>query len=144
MPLLLPAELSDALHTVQEEYKKVDEWQGIIEEFLNTRLPSDWTKRNNQQKRDYFFQQDALSADGVILRDKVCIAEILNECSSLGIKGTPGQIENNRISAVMKEIKGWTKKNGLTTSYGRQKGWERIEKDIFCEVEDIFSTYKHG
>ena len=144
MPLLLPAELSDALHTVQEEYKKVDEWQGIIEEFLNTRLPSDWSKRNNQQKHDYFFQQDALSAEGVILRDKVCIAEILNECSSLGIKGTPGQIEKNRISAVMKEIKGWTKKNGLTTSYGRQKGWARIEKDIFCEVEDIFSTYKHG
>lgn len=144
IPLLLPVELSNALHAVQEEYKKVDEWQGIIEEFLNTRLPSDWTKRNNQQKRDYFFQQDVLSADGVILRDKVCIAEILNECSSLGIKGTPGQIEKNRISAIMKEVKGWNKsKNKINAgSYGRQYGWVKVEKNLFEDAEGIFDKVK--
>lgn len=140
MSLLLPIELSDALHAIQEEYKKVDEWQGIIEEFLDTKLPSDWGNRNNQQKHDYFFQKDPLSADGVILRDKVCIAEILNECVALGIKGTPGQIEKNRISAVMKDIKGWAKKDKLPSSYGRQRGWIRTEKNIFEESEDIFNT----
>lgn len=139
IPLLLPVELSDALHIVQEEYKKVDEWQGIIEDFLDTKLPSDWASRNNQQKHDYFFQKDSLSADGVLLRDKVCIAEILNECSTLGIKGTPGPVEKNRISAIMKDAKGWTKKAGLTTSYGRQKGWVRLDKELFDISEDIFS-----
>lgn len=138
IPLLLPIELSGALQTVQEEYKKVDEWQGIIEEFLNAKLPSDWGSRNNQQKHDYFFQKDMLSANGVLLRDKVCIAEILNECSSLGIKGTPGQIEKNRISAIMKDMEGWKKKAKIQTSYGRQRGWIRIEKDLFDSSEDIF------
>ena len=138
MPLLLPIELSDALHAVQEEYKKVDEWQGVIEEFLNTKLPSDWLHRNNQQKRDYFFQHDPLSAEGVLVRDKVCIAEILNECSTLGIKGTPGPAEKNRISAIMKDAEGWSKKNGLTTSYGRQKGWVRSCKSLFDSSKDIF------
>ena len=144
MQLLLPIELSDALHTVQEEYKKVDEWQGIIEEFLNTKLPSDWSKRNNQQKRDYFFQQDALSAEGVILRDKVCIAEILNECNALGIKGTPGQIEKNRISAVMKNTEGWEKvKNKINVgSYGRQYGWVKVENNLFEDAENIFGKPK--
>lgn len=140
IPLLLPVELSDALHAVQEEYKKVDEWQGIIEEFLDTKLPSDWASRNNQQKHDYFYQKDSLSAEGVLLRDKVCIAEILNECSTLGIKGTPGPAEKNRISAIMKDAKGWTKKAGLTTTYGRQKGWIRTEKGLFDNSEDVFSS----
>lgn len=80
----------------------------------------------------------------MILRDKVCIAEILNECNALGIKGTPGQIEKNRISAVMKNTEGWEKvKNKINVgSYGRQYGWVKVENNLFEDAENIFGKPK--
>ena len=126
MSLQLPANLESALQTVQEEYKKVDEWQGIIEEFLAKKLPSNWGSMGINQRRAYFTQEgDDLRAEGCIVRDKVCITEILNECVALGIKGTPQAADKNRIRSIMKDVKGWEKIKTAARfgPYGTQKGW---------------------
>lgn len=129
MPLLLPAELDEALQAVQQQYKQVDDWQGIIESFLERKLPADWNSRSIEKKKEYFRYEDPLSAEGVTPRSRVSIPEILNECVGLDIKGIPGKSERLRISACMKCIKGWTKTVGdyklPDVGYGRQRGWMR-------------------
>lgn len=139
-PLQLPVNLNADLQSVQEQYKKVDDWQGIIEEFLNMKLPVNWNTLSVARRKDYFLQSDPLSAEGVLTRQQISIPEILNECVNLGIKGTPGQAERNRISNCMKLIKGWERIDKLPNhGYGRQRGWvkmgdnDSIEKSLFDE-----------
>lgn len=144
MALLLPIELEEDLRAVQGQYKQVDEWQGIIEAFLDRKLPVDWQDRSTAQRRDYFLYGDPLSADGVIMRNSISIPEILNECTGLGVKGIPGQSERNRISNCMKSVKGWTKTYGSNRlpdiGYGRQRGWKRVEEcDSDNFTESLFS-----
>lgn len=124
IPLQLPIGLNEELRAVQEQYKKVDDWQGVIEEFLDTKLPANWDNLNAAQRREYFYQKDPLRAEGVILRKHVCIPEILNECVNLDIKGVPGQIERNRISNCMRAIEGWERNKRIYFKlYGVQRGW---------------------
>lgn len=134
MPLVLPVRLDNALQAVQEQYKQVDDWIGIIENFLERKLPTDWNSRSTEKKKEYFKYDDPLSAEGTVLRNRISIPEILNECIWLDIKSTPGKAERSRISACMKAMKGWVKTdrdNKLPdVGYGRQRGWIREDTQI--------------
>lgn len=140
--LLLPIELSDCLKEVQETYKETDEWQGIIEAYLSRKLPTNWVSLGLNQRKDYFLQdEDPTRAEGVILRTKVCVAEILNECPYLGIKGTVTKVERNRIAAVMRKESDWVYSKNPTTfgPYGRQAYWKRVVIGDDCtECPNIF------
>lgn len=141
-PLMLPVELSDSLKAVQETYKETDEWQGIIEAYLNKKLPTNWASLGQSQRRDYFLlDDDPTRADGMIQRSKVCVAEILNECPYLGIKGTVTKVERNRIAAVMRKLVDWDySKNCISFGpYGRQAYWKTAQsKDVCDEMPSIF------
>lgn len=138
MILQLPLKLNGELQAVHERYKKIDDWQGIIEEFLDERLPANWDTFNAAQRREYFYQKDPLRAEGVIIRKYVCLSEILNECVNLDIKGAPGQVERNRISNCMKAMEGWERNDRKYFKlYGRQRGWFRIIDNTDSE-ESIF------
>lgn len=140
--LLLPTELSEALHTVQETYKEVDEWQGIIEEFLNTRLPSNWTSLGQVQRKDYFLSDnDPTRPNGVLQRTKVCVVEVLNECPYLGIKGTVTKAERNRIASILRRSDRWEQAKNITTfgPYGKQRYWNLVNsEDGNTESPEIF------
>lgn len=143
LALSLPMGLENDLLAVQEQYKQADEWQGIIEAFLDKKLPVDWNDRNTAQRRDYFLYSDPLNADGVIVRNSISIPEILNECVELGIKGISGKAERMRISNCMKSVKGWAKTcrdNKLPDiGYGRQRGWMRENVyDSDCFTNSLF------
>lgn len=141
-PIMLPAELSDSLKAVQETYKETDEWQGIIEAYLSKKLPTNWASLGQSQRRDYFLlDEDPTRPDGVIDRTKVCVAEILNECPYLGIKGTVTKVERNRIAAVMRKLIDWEYSKLPTTfgPYGRQKYWKIGAGEDGCtETPNIF------
>lgn len=126
--LLLPKELEGELNNIRETYNEVDDWQGIIEEYLNKKLPTNWAALGQNQRRDYFLSDDDVTRPaGTIIRDKICVAEVLNECPYLGIKGNVTKIERNRIGAVMCNLKEWEKSKSSTAfgPYGRQKYWKR-------------------
>lgn len=142
MSLVLPTELNENLKTVQESYKETDEWQGIIEAYLSKKLPTNWASLGQSQRRDYFLlDDDPTRPDGIIERAKVCVAEILNECPYLGIKGTVTKVERNRIAAVMRKLADWEYSKSPTTfgPYGRQKYWKTgAGEDGSTETPNIF------
>lgn len=141
LPLVLPVGLSNDLLRVQDDYKVKDEWQGLIESFLEKKLPSNWYDLTAKQRRAYFANDDMLSAEGVLVRASVSTKEILNECVDLGVFNDNDRRSSLRVSACMKKIDGWNRAQKLPDKgYGRQKGWTR--EIIICpEVEtegDIF------
>lgn len=108
----------------QHKHSEVDERKGIIEEYLNTKLPDDWDKCDIYDRRRYF--EDPLSANGTTQRDFVCIAEIWCEC--LGKDKTEMSRYNTReVNEILRSLPEWeavasTKNFSL---YGKQKYYKR-------------------
>lgn len=139
LSLVLPEKLKLELETIQETYKEVDEWQGIIEEFLSKKLPVNWAVLGQNQRKDYFLSDDDPTRPvGTVTRDRVCIAEILNECPYLGLKGLITRADRNRIGTIMKRLEGWVYSKNYTTfgPYGKQKYWRLERKEVGC-IEDV-------
>lgn len=127
--LKLPKEMQQDITETQEEYKEEDEWYGIIEAFLQVRLPANWSVVGIDQRRDYFLSDNDITRPaGTIQRDKVCIAEIINECPYLNIKGTVTQFDRNRIGSILRKMRGWIyRKVGVNFGpYGRQKYFSKV------------------
>lgn len=128
--LSLPRDMQITVTESQEEFKEDDEWAGIIEEYLNVRLPANWLVMGTEQRRDYFLgDEDRTRPAGTVTRDKVCIAEIINECPYLNIRGGISQSERNKISSLMHKMTGWTcvKSTCRFGPYGTQKYFQRTD-----------------
>ena len=130
--LKLSEELTKAMESVQEQYKEVDEWQGIIEVYLDWKLPANWASLGQEQRKNYFRSDDETYAPGTIVRDRVCVAEILNECPNLGIGAVADRRVSFRISRIMDNLPGWkkVKKAVRFGEYGVQKGWVRSNESV--------------
>ncbi len=127
--LYLDKEKETAMREIQAEYNEDvnDVRVGIIEEYLNKKLPPDWNNLSLDARTCYLADEDAIENRGVYLRDTVCLAEIMVECFHERID------EHNKFKAkdyanLMKKVKGWERK--LTTMrfsfYGTQKYYKRI------------------
>lgn len=123
-PLYLIGEEDILAKIEQHKHSEVDERKGIIEEYLNTKLPDDWDKRDMYDRKRYF--EDPLSANGINQRDFVCVAEIWCEC--LGKDKTEMSRYNTReINEILRSLPEWeavasTKNFSL---YGKQKYYKR-------------------
>lgn len=123
-PLYLVGDEDILAKIEQHKHSEVDERKGIIEEYLNTKLPDDWDKRDIYDRKRYF--EDPLSANGINQRDFVCIAEIWCEC--LGKEKQDMSRYNTReINEILRSLPDWeavasTKNFPL---YGKQKYYKR-------------------
>lgn len=82
-PLYLPAPLEHLARMKQEEHNEVgaDERIGIIDAFLQRRLPTAWDSMTRQQRQDFFCVAGTIDpADPGKERATVCAVEVLNEC----------------------------------------------------------------
>lgn len=137
--LFLSKDLEKEMDIRRGRYAEDDDWEGIIEKYLNTPLPDNWEDLGDNQRKDYFLSDtDATRAIGTHIRECVCIAEILNECPHLCIRGMVSKVERNRIGAIMRKFQDWRyyPTKAAFGPYGKQKHWKRIEKsDITSEYE---------
>lgn len=123
-PLYLVGDEDILAKIEQHKHSEVDERKGIIEEYLNTKLPDDWDKRDIYDRKRYF--EDPLSANGINQRDFVCIAEIWCEC--LGKEKQDMSRYNTReINEILRSLPEWeaiasTKNFPI---YGKQKYYKR-------------------
>ena len=109
----------------QLKHSKVDDRTGIIEHYLNTKLPDGWEDKELPVRRLYF-EGDALTAKGTITRDYVCMAEIWCECLG-NEKDTMDRYKTRDINEILKSLPDWeyvqsTKNFKL---YGKQKYYQR-------------------
>ena len=108
----------------QFKHSEVDDRTGLIEAYLEAKLPADWKERDIYERRIYL---DGNTSSGEI-RNIVCIAEIWCECLGKN-KEDMSRYNTREINDIMKALPGWsynpTVKNfGL---YGKQKHYLRCK-----------------
>lgn len=109
----------------QLKHSKVDDRTGIIEHYLNTKLPEDWDDKDIFQRR-LFLENDSLTAKGTRHRSYVCMSEVWCECLGKE-KDTLDRYKTREINEILKSLKDWeyvqsTKNFRL---YGKQKFYQR-------------------
>lgn len=127
-PLYLPKEIEAMAQEQQEAHREETGKEGMIRDFLDQEIPSNWDSLSLWERRSYRNGNLAWQKPGVTLvqRDKVCVTEIWAECFGFdpGRMGKRDSIEINQILDAMGEWKRW--KNPLRFGpYGRQRGFVR-------------------
>lgn len=129
-PLYLSARINAIAESVQTDYAEKDDRVGMIQKYLDTKLPDEWDQMDIFSRRAYL-AGDELQPEGKNTRGQVCAAEIW--CEVLG--GTTKDMHNQNtkfIHDIMQNLPGWgrgkaTRKFG---SYGYQRAYFRIENTL--------------
>lgn len=126
--LVLDKDIEDEARAIQDAHGEDNPKLGLIIQYLETLLPKDWASMDLYQRRA-FLQGDTFSApgEGVVVRDKVCAAEIWCEVFEKKL-GDLTSYETTQINRLMDKVPGWKKtKSGLRYGqlYGTQRGYRR-------------------
>lgn len=126
--LILRNDLLAAAVAEQQAHMERDPWEGQIEDFLNRPVPTDWMKRDIDQRICYWETSDQ-SAENTVQRTSVCVNEIWRECIDRTGRELDRQ-QSKRISAVLANIPGWAnlKNSRRCGPYGTQRVWVREEQ----------------
>ena len=124
--LYLPASLENIAREVQECYEEENPRAGIVAEYLEKLLPSNWDDMDSYTRRAWLESAE----QGTVKRTTVCTLEIWAEAFG----GNPDRIDRyaiKEIRDIMAGISGWNHQgNKLKTRkpYGRQRYYERTEE----------------
>lgn len=127
-PLYLRGEAAKIALRKQEEAKEDVPLAGMIEEFLEIKLPKYWDELDIYERRGYINGEDNLveEKDATEIRDKVCVMEIW--CELLGKKpGDLKPINSREINDILRGLKGWSSIQHPIRfgEYGSQRGFKR-------------------
>lgn len=129
--LFLEGEALQLAEVTQSDHAEVDIRAGIIEEFVNRKIPEK-TKWNNMQianRRGFFdgeFSQ-TYKEENLVERKFISVAEIWAEC----YKKNPGDIkraDSANIGRALASLQGWKRASGPVwcgSAYGMQRGYIR-------------------
>lgn len=127
-PLYLPKEIETLAKDQQEKHRESSGKEGIILDFLEREVPSNW-ETLDLQKRRIFWNGNMRLEDGVELipREKVCAAEIWVECFGSELKYMK-RSDSTEINNILLCLKGWEriKTPRRFGTYGQQRGFERV------------------
>lgn len=137
-PLYLDSDMSTQLADDQEQYLQVDEWEGIIEAYLEQEIPcpATWNAMSTDKRRDYIQQtlpEEMRPNEPTYKRQTVTAVEILNE--AIGNANWRKEIRqcSMRIGSIMEKIcrsTGEWEKSGMKrfSGYDKQRYWGRVQK----------------
>lgn len=114
---------------IQDDHTEQNARQGLIEQFLEAKLPADWYTRTLEQRRAYWgdgFEDE--KTGGTETRNRVCALEIY--CELLGGTPTTYTMQNAReLNGILSRMPGWRKapRVDFGQAYGRQRGFLRKE-----------------
>lgn len=126
--LYLDSETEEMAKDAQREALESDDRQGIIEEYLNRKLPENWGDMNIFERRDFLYSKNEFERpqEGHVIRDEVCILEIMCECLQRD-KGAIKRSDSYEIAAIMEHLPDWERTGKLKKIklYGPQKVYKR-------------------
>lgn len=130
--LYLEGDLLEAAEAAQQSAMEVDERVGMVEEYLNTRLPDDWADMDLFQRRNFLQGSEFGMPDhkGVVLRTEVSNAEIWCECFGKTLQELKPSDSYN-IATLMAQIPGWQRTTSIKRQpiYGRQRLYQYTRQD---------------
>lgn len=130
--LYLEGDLLEAAEAAQQSAMEVDERVGMVEEYLNTRLPNDWADMDLFQRRNFLQGSEFGMPDhkGVALRTEASNAEIWCECFGKTMQELKPSDSYN-IATLMAQIPGWQRTTSIKRQpiYGRQRLYQYTRQD---------------
>ena len=126
--LFLPKEIERMAEEMQEGHREASGKEGMIRDFLEREIPSDWNNYDLQQRRQFWNGNLKLpDHTELVKRDKVCAMEVWAECFS----GDPRYLKRTdsmEINSALQAIKGWKRNKDKRRygSYGPQRGFEKV------------------
>ena len=127
-PLYLPKEIETLAKDQQEKHRESSGKEGIILDFLERKVPSNWDSLD-LQKRRIFWNGNMKLEEGteLVSREKVCAAEIWVECFGSELKHMK-RSDSTEINNILLCLKGWEriKTPRRFGVYGQQRGFERV------------------
>lgn len=120
--LYLEGAMEEEARKVQEAHREENPMFGLVQEFLDRKLPADWSERDLSERR-LFSDGDFGESAGTEVRDRVCALEIWVEV----MNGDPKMfrpIESRNINDILREMQGW-KPYGSSLSFGKLYGQQR-------------------
>lgn len=129
--LHLEEDIKEMAEEAQRNALETDDSYGVIENFLNKKLPENWEQRELQSRQNYYRGTEfgTSAEEGSVERTEVCIREILCECLGHDLSFSDRK-KSFELAAIMEKMPGW-KKMGTTKRtklYGVQKMYMRVTK----------------
>jgi predicted P-loop ATPase len=133
--LILPDSLIKEAEKAQIDALESDEREGLIREYLDKLLPTNWDDMDIYERRS-FVRGDEFSKEivGTLKRDKVCTMEVW--CELFGKEpSSMRKIDSYEINAILRKIEGWEKYNGNKNGmmnlpiYGKQRIYVRMDNE---------------
>lgn len=126
--LYLDPELEKEMRDIQSKHTEESPYVGIIEEFLNTKLPTNWNELSIFDRRRYYQGDvDMLPTGNVdyVERDKVCALEIFVECFGKDKGDSRQMMEVKKITNAIRQLGNWKVYEGNKTGkirFGKEYG----------------------
>ncbi len=127
-PLYLSPELEQLAQEVQESHREVSVKEGLIRDFLDRKVPSDWAKWDLNRRREYWSGMiDEKDIPELVERDRICAAEIWCELFNNEWKYMQRR-DTAEINSIIGTLHGWKKydKAMRFSDYGVQKGFIKV------------------
>lgn len=127
--------MSDAAENIakreQRDHSETDERAGLIEDYLERKLPAKWDEFDIYQRRAFLNGEDDLAPEVELEdpKDYTCVAEIWCECFGKA-KEDMSRYNTRAINDILRQLQGWEQSKSTKTFklYGVQKYYERIDK----------------
>lgn len=132
--LFLKGAVAAEAYVQQQQAMETDDREGIIIDYLERLLPTNWDEMDLYQRRSFLggSEFDSGIQTGTVCREKVCVMEIWCECfgkERQNLKRT----DSYEIEGILSKIGGWKKLSANKTGkaryplYGPQKTFVREE-----------------
>lgn len=116
--LYLSKEAESIAKMEQIKHSEVDERKGLVEQYLERKLPENWKKLDLSQRRDFLDGNE----EGIVERDYVCIAELWCECLGKN-KEDMNRYNTRDLNDIMRGLQNWEAVSSTKNFdfYGKQK-----------------------
>lgn len=111
-PMWLGKELEAVAWEHQEAHREQDYRKELIVEYLDKKLPKGWYDFELYQKQEYLEGNLSEDYEGVMLREKVCAREIVDELLYKDIRKVDNFVMKD-INDILREIEGWEYKRSV-------------------------------
>ena len=124
-PLYLPPELEAAAREVQENHRARHPWEDIVRDFLEQKIPADWSSWDAAQRAS--FRHGGARHEGPLVpRSRVCALELW--CEALERKkGDMRKSDARELNAILEQTEGWSRggRQRAGAPYGIQRCFRR-------------------
>lgn len=129
--LILPAHLDKEVEEIQEAHRDVDPRAGLILEFLDRKVPEDWSTWPLDRRRDFWAGsvQGLGAALPLVDRDRICAQEVW--CELFGGNPRDSYKDYKYINSVISREAGWRYQAArFPAYYGSQPAKGFVRQDL--------------